>query len=241
MTDGTADQNDVKLADHLESMSEGLAMLTPVGPIQLGIKRSAQIIAALRASADFTALRAKNEATLAALAAAESDLRMYIDGLKPGDELRGVLELTADGISRALNATPGSTALGWRPIETAPKDGTFIDLWFPHNGDSAVSQRLMCRWRNDAWFTQCGGRSFRMDNPTHWMLLPNPPAALTSCTPATTRAPSPLAALKRMVDAFRPFTMKPMGGPGSAVRMEQEEQKAAHTDAIRAIAAAEGR
>jgi hypothetical protein len=64
----------------------------------------------------------------------------------------------------------------WQPIETAPKDGTFIDLWFPHNGKGAVTQRLMCRWRHHAWFTQCGGRSFRMDNPSHWMPLPKSPA-----------------------------------------------------------------
>jgi hypothetical protein len=63
----------------------------------------------------------------------------------------------------------------WQPVETAPKDGTFIDLWFPNNGTTALSQRLTGTWRHDAWFMQSGGRSFRMDNPTHWMPLPAGP------------------------------------------------------------------
>lgn len=37
--------------------------------------------------------------------------------------------------------------------------------------------------------------------------------------------------LARMVAAFRPFTLRPIGGQGSAVRLEQEEQIAAHAEA----------
>lgn len=42
-------------------------------------------------------------------------------------------------------------------------------------------------------------------------------------------------ALRRHVAAFKPFTMKPMGGEGSAARAEQNEQIAAHTEALVAL------
>lgn len=38
-------------------------------------------------------------------------------------------------------------------------------------------------------------------------------------------------ALERMTQAFKPFTIKPMGGEGSTARVEQEEQIAAHSEA----------
>jgi hypothetical protein len=53
-------------------------------------------------------------------------------------------------------------------------------------------------------------------------------------------APDLLAALKRMAGAFRPFTMKPIGAPGSAARADQDEQIAAHAEAMRVLAAARG-
>lgn len=45
------------------------------------------------------------------------------------------------------------------------------------------------------------------------------------------------AALHRMVHAFKPFTMKPMGGEGSIARLEQQEQIEAHAEALAALGA----
>jgi hypothetical protein len=71
----------------------------------------------------------------------------------------------------------------WQPIETAPKDGTFVDLWFPENGSHIVSRRIAsCRWKEDlpggpAWFAQSGGGGWNMGRKaTHWMPLPSPPS-----------------------------------------------------------------
>lgn len=83
----------------------------------------------------------------------------------------------------------------WRPIETAPKDGTeFLCWWKPIQGDGEV---VRARWNNDPpWIGFYGlnvsgmnGRSSISDLSggwpetkllaTHWMPLPDPPTNRT--------------------------------------------------------------
>ncbi len=71
----------------------------------------------------------------------------------------------------ALSATPS----GWRGIESAPKDGTRIDLW-------VAGRRITdSRWaRNDADSTVPFGEPrwqgfYGLQEPTHWMPLPDAP------------------------------------------------------------------
>lgn len=45
------------------------------------------------------------------------------------------------------------------------------------------------------------------------------------------------AALRGMVDNFKPFTLKPMGAPGSAARLDQYSKQAAYTAAVAALGA----
>lgn len=65
----------------------------------------------------------------------------------------------------------------WQPIETAPNDGTRVDLWMP--GLNGGSRAIDCHWVANEWVDDDGvpfsaiygyGR-----NPTHWMLSPEPP------------------------------------------------------------------
>lgn len=64
----------------------------------------------------------------------------------------------------------------WLPIETAPKDGTTIDLW------TKYLQRVAdAKWMNGRWVVW-GTNGFESPDweavfpePTHWMPLPNPP------------------------------------------------------------------
>lgn len=69
----------------------------------------------------------------------------------------------------------------WQPIETAPKDGTVIDLWDGHYGVRVTN----ARWDHHYWLNGVpqGEKSWGRDDrdgpfcakPTHWMPLPTPP------------------------------------------------------------------
>lgn len=62
----------------------------------------------------------------------------------------------------------------WRPIETAPKDdqGSQVLLWI--DGDAAVGYWLEDEWVPNDATVAC---TAFIVQPTHWMPLPEPPAA----------------------------------------------------------------
>lgn len=60
-------------------------------------------------------------------------------------------------------------AQGWRPIETAPKDGATIIGYCPTN----VNAIEFMRWLGEEWLDPATHRC----RPTHWMPLPEPPKA----------------------------------------------------------------
>lgn len=68
--------------------------------------------------------------------------------------------------------------MNWQPIETAPKDGTWIDLWIPSRGRAPD-----CWWHvNDedrgCWvqrYAETVDNSFEIEGePTHWIKIPKP-------------------------------------------------------------------
>jgi len=65
---------------------------------------------------------------------------------------------------------------GWRPIDTAPKDGKDIILWGPcrMDGDarSFAKDANVGWWCADHWRT----RTNEICKATHWMPLPQPPS-----------------------------------------------------------------
>lgn len=72
--------------------------------------------------------------------------------------------------------TAHSPAMGWRPIETAPKDGNpFLCGWW--NSERSYWYTCKAHWANGAvdggWD---GAREPFAVHPTHWMPLPPPPA-----------------------------------------------------------------
>jgi hypothetical protein len=63
---------------------------------------------------------------------------------------------------------------GWRTMESAPKDGTKVDLLY--RGDI---RRTDAFWKEDAWWFGDDDDCFTTTGkacPTHWMPLPTPPA-----------------------------------------------------------------
>lgn len=73
-----------------------------------------------------------------------------------------------------------SLAEGWRPIETAPKDGTYFIGFWPHASRLYADHQGQYRtrwtgWGGGCWEADSLGRPVEM--PSHWMPLPQPPEA----------------------------------------------------------------
>jgi hypothetical protein len=84
----------------------------------------------------------------------------------------------------------------WRPIETAPKDGTKLLLT---NDRHPQCLMIVGHWAQDlsgeeqppfqGWFHWSGcGFAQLPDEPTHWQPLPNPPIKENSRGPGVARA-----------------------------------------------------
>jgi hypothetical protein len=83
----------------------------------------------------------------------------------------------------------------WQSIETAPGDDRPVLGWFPYYATEADGgSAFVMRWNNDEWsskprpFWEASGwvwgvRDNRSKQPTHWMPLPSPPAALAKVSP----------------------------------------------------------
>lgn len=71
----------------------------------------------------------------------------------------------------------------WKPIETAPKDGTPVDLWSTFgNYYFDISKRHVDMWFAKplgVWRSNNGDICIRDGVPTHWMHIPTPPTDKT--------------------------------------------------------------
>lgn len=69
---------------------------------------------------------------------------------------------------------------GWRPIETAPRDGTYILLCFqpPFTDTHSPGVSVGC-WADSGkwWLTSIWAATTPHKQPTHWRPLPPPPRA----------------------------------------------------------------
>lgn len=68
--------------------------------------------------------------------------------------------------------------MDWQPIETAPKDGSIVDLWVTEPSLPGGYRATDAWWdgRFDIWRTMHGEP---VDRATHWRELPEPPTATT--------------------------------------------------------------
>lgn len=71
----------------------------------------------------------------------------------------------------------------WKPVETAPRDGTFVDLWVFDSVRDAGERWPDCFWRDGKWLDLTDDWEDREVEPypfiraTHWMPLPPAPEA----------------------------------------------------------------
>lgn len=73
--------------------------------------------------------------------------------------------------------------MGWRKIESAPKDGTQFQAWVVSERCTYGSWEPFCRYNEDGAFQIYGRIDYDMEGwdvylhltPTHWMPLPPPP------------------------------------------------------------------
>ncbi|GGD30989.1 DUF551 domain-containing protein [Aureimonas glaciei] len=78
----------------------------------------------------------------------------------------------------------------WQPIETAPKDGTIVDLWHDEFGRNAncywgvpqhecgeAGRYCDSDWHDtpEGWVDSAYNQTTFLDGFTHWMPLPAPP------------------------------------------------------------------
>lgn len=106
-----------------------------------------------------------------------SELRAALEHMRPDDEVVVPVEVMGgqSGEERRRMSE-------WRPIETAPKDGTrvlvgrFAPDRYKREGTIAVDY-----WHTGARNDFVGWGKFNMHHwpPTHWMPLPDPPAKET--------------------------------------------------------------
>jgi hypothetical protein len=61
----------------------------------------------------------------------------------------------------------------WQPIETAPKDGTPVDLW--RDGERLTNYRRMDLGRGNVFYDPIDVGVCCVRDATHWMPLPAPP------------------------------------------------------------------
>lgn len=71
---------------------------------------------------------------------------------------------------------------GWQTIDSAPKDGTTVDLWCVPSNGAPPGRVPDVGWQAGAWRSPSlfsdGRPGFELDmTPTHWQPLPDPPSA----------------------------------------------------------------
>lgn len=69
----------------------------------------------------------------------------------------------------------------WLPIESAPKDGTEIDIWVESSKLGSWQRHCNVMWEDDSgyWYDR-GCYKFHDHEVTHWMPLPAPPTTKKS-------------------------------------------------------------
>lgn len=90
------------------------------------------------------------------------DAARYIENEKPA-----WAQAAREAVAAARN--------GWRPIETAPRDGTRIIVYRPKFDGDYIPQVGWDFWMTKGLLEPTWGKSRKDVPPTHWMPFPEPP------------------------------------------------------------------
>jgi len=86
--------------------------------------------------------------------------------------------LPPEKLNRLFALARRGAAMQWRPIQTAPKDGTPILLLVQFPGERPDT--FVAAWDANSpkwpWRPTCDGSAYSEEYATHWMPLPPPPA-----------------------------------------------------------------
>lgn len=168
-------------ADYLAAVSPEvvLALLDTIDALRASLaaaekERDAQTTPLLWWKDHALKVETERDAAIARAEKAEADLK-YVNearALDLADHQTKIKEIA----ERIRKAEAERDAARWQPIETAPRDGTLIDLW-------AGERIANCAWNvpSKCWAERVGagfgGKHWAVvNNPTHWMPLPAAPA-----------------------------------------------------------------
>lgn len=90
-------------------------------------------------------------------------------------ETAAIYQTHAGCVLAALSAAGLVVEQGWQPIETAPRDGTWIWCWHEEKRWKRVGMR--CKASGPRWYYSGTGfnAEYADDAPTHWRPLPAAP------------------------------------------------------------------
>lgn len=168
-------------ADYLAAVSPEvvLALLDTIDSLRASLaaaekERDAQTTPLLWWKDHALKVETERDAAIARAEKAEADLKYVNEArtLDLADHQTKIKEMA----ERIRKAEAERDAARWQPIETAPRDGTLIDLW-------AGERIANCAWNvpSKCWAERVGagfgGKHWAVvNNPTHWMPLPAAPA-----------------------------------------------------------------
>lgn len=83
-----------------------------------------------------------------------------------------------DRLASHLEALTTARDDGWQPIETAPRDGTWV-LLCEYSGNPDIRSDYYAGayagGKDGYWMAACGQYVTETPQPTHWRMLPEPP------------------------------------------------------------------